>query len=117
MFSRLFFNPISFILVTVVCLLFSISLYKSAKRTSESAQDLAVLEKDIETMEQQLQGLREKEHQAEQPFTKEEIIRNELLMQKPGEYVVQIPETMENSDSPIISPTPTPWEQWKALLL
>lgn len=116
MFSRLFFNPISFILVTLVCLLFSLSLYKSAQRTSESASDLATVETDIEAMEQQLRALETKAQEAEQPFTKEEIIRNELLMQKPGEYVVQIPETLEASVTPSPSPTPTPWEEWKAVL-
>ncbi len=116
MFSRLFFNPISFILLTIVCLLFSISLYKSAKKTSGSAQDLAAVEADIQNMEHQLQSLKEKEHQAEQPFTKEEIIRNELLMQKPGEYVVQISETLASETVTTPSPTPTPWEQWKMVL-
>jgi cell division protein FtsB len=117
MFSRLLLNPISFVLVTIVCLVFSLSLYKSAERARQSARELEVIEADIDAMKTELNTLEEQAKEAEQPFTKEKIIRNELLMQKPGEYVVQIPEAVKNEQKEVPSPSPSPWQEWKALLL
>jgi cell division protein FtsB len=117
MLSKLLFNPITLVAITAFSLVFSLSLYNSAKKTRESAQQLNVLEQNITTMEEQLKTLEQTAQEAQQPFTKEKIIRDELLMQKPGEYIVQIPdETSEEVAALQASPTPKPWDEWKKIL-
>ena len=117
MLSKILFNPIAFIVITAFSLVFSLSLYNSAKKTRESSQQLNVLEQEIAGMKNEVTELEQAVLEAEQPFTKEKIIRNELLMQKPGEYIVQIPEEVAvQAETTIPSPSPKPWEEWKELL-
>jgi cell division protein FtsB len=117
MLSKVFFNPITLIVITALCLVFSFSLFNSAKKTRESSQELNVLEHEITTMKSEVERLEQASQEAEQPFTKEKIIRNELLMQKPGEYVVQIPDQTESVSTNLEnSQQPTPWSAWRQLL-
>lgn len=53
------------------------------------------------------------------PFTKEQIIRDELNMVLPGERVIQLPpiETTPSLPEPTPTPTQPPWQEWKQLLL
>lgn len=117
MISKLLFNPVSLVIISALCLVFSFSLYNSAKKTKTSSQQLNVLEQEIEGLKTDVDTLAEASKTAEQSFSKEKIIRNELLMQKPGEYVVQIPdEPISASDSQVDTKETTPWQEWQEIL-
>ena len=115
--SKLIYNPVAFLIITIICIVFSISLYKSAQRTSYSTENLKSLEQEVAQAEEEVLALETAIIESQQPFAKEEIIRNELLMKKPGEYVVQIPdkligETQNTTEVKVLSPQ----EEWQKLL-
>ncbi|MBT7309208.1 MAG: hypothetical protein HN846_00620 [Candidatus Pacebacteria bacterium] len=115
--SKLIFNPITFLGITIISIIFSISLYKSAKRTSYSAENIKSIEEEVLKTEAEVLALEIAIEESQQPFIEEKIIRNELLMKKPGEYVIQIPnELIEQTQTTIEVKTLSPWEEWQQLL-
>jgi len=115
--SKLVFNRISFLGITIISIIFSISLYKSAQRTSSSTENLKSIEQEVIKVEEEVLALETAIEKSQQPFAKEQIIRNELLMKKSGEYVVQIHDeliekTQEITNVKILSPG----EEWQKLL-
>ena len=115
--SKLIFNPITFLGITIISIIFSISLYKSAKRTSYSAENIKSIEEEVLKTEAEVLALEIAIEESQQPFIEEKIIRNELLMKKPGEYVIQIPnELIEQTQTTIEIKTLSPWEEWQQLL-
>ena len=116
-YSKLVFNPISFIGITIISIIFSISLYKSAQRTRYSTENLKSLEQEVAETEKEVAALETAIQESQQPFAKEQIIRNELLMKKTGEYVIQIPdELVSKTQSVVEAKKNSPWEEWQKLL-
>jgi hypothetical protein len=71
----------------------------------------------VDQRQQEFEKVKKEANRAQTSLNQESIIRDELLMQKPGEYIVQMPDLPE----PIITQKVTqkqlsPWEEWKALL-
>jgi len=64
------------------------SLRRNAAKTQISTQNISILEEEIKALETQIYKSQEMLEKANQPLNKERILRNELLMQKEGEYVV-----------------------------
>ncbi len=115
---RWFYHPIALILLTLIGVLFSASLFSSLKKTRTSTEQVAVLEQEIEQMTSNVSDLEEQVAQAQTPEAQEKIIRDELLMQKEGEILVQLPEISENKYKRLeVKPSPKPWDEWKELLL
>ena len=115
--SKLVFNPIAFIGITIISIIFSVSLYKSAQRTRYSTENLKSLEQEVAETEKEVAALETAIQESQQPFAKEQIIRNELLMKKGGEYVIQIPdELVSKTQSVVESKKNSPWEEWQKLL-
>lgn len=110
-------KPGGAIILTFLSFLFSYSLYKTSQKTKLSNQNLSQMAHEVTQLEEKTDALQTQLEQAKQPLAKEKIIRNELLMKKKGEYVIQIPEealgnTQKNSE---VKQT-TPWEEWQKLL-
>lgn len=115
--SKLIFNPVAFLTITIISIIFSISLYKSAQRTSHSTENLKIFEQEVLKTEVEVLALEEAIIKSQQPFAKEEIIRNELLMKKVSEYVVQIPDELVNETQNVSrAETLSPQEEWQKLL-
>lgn len=115
--TRLVYNPFFFTALTILSVIFSISLHKSAQKTRYSAQNLQNLELEVKKIEQDISLLDASLEEANQPFAQEKIIRDELLMKKEGEYVVQIPDDLVQTSKPLPEiKTTTPWEEWQKLL-
>lgn len=111
-------HPLVIALLTLAGLIFSYSLTTNLHRTRSSTEHLSVLEQEVEEMASETLELEERAAKAQSQEAQEKIIRDELLMQKPGEVIVQLPE-INRSDLPLPSPSPspTPWEAWKKVLL
>lgn len=113
-----FSHPLVIALLTLAGLIFSYSLASNLHRTRSSTEHLSVLEQEIAEMASEVSELEQRASKAQSQEAQEKIIRDELLMQKEGEVIVQLPEINKNDlPLPSPSPSPTPWEEWKELLL
>ena len=114
--KKLLFHPISAIILTIVSLSV-ISSLRSHHQSLQSQQQLLLARKqEISQLETQLQQQQQQIEQASYAITKERMIRDELLMQKEGELIVQIPNFEPSNVE--ITPTPTkiPMVEWQQLL-
>lgn len=113
--NKILSNPVIIIVFSIFCLLAFASLRKNAAKTKVSSQNIAVLEKDIASLEEKIKKSQESLDAAQQPLSREKILRNELLMQKEGEYLVQLPNLEQKVKN--IAETPiSPWQEWKKLI-
>lgn len=116
--SRFFYNPITLLAITIVGVVFSLSLHKTAQKTQFSQQKLQEISQEIEQTKAEVGNLRVELNNSQQPFAKEKIIRDELLMKKKGEYVIQIPdELIKSKKQEKHTPPNSAWNEWKQLLL
>ena len=110
-------NPLVIVIITLLAFSFVISLKKNANKANISSQNLTKLENEITKLENNLQQAQDDLNESKTLLSQEKIIRNQLLMQKPGEYVVQIPLPEEKQEKNLNSFKTTPLEEWKSLLL
>lgn len=118
--KQLIFHPVTACLITLASLFFLLSLIKTDATIEESNLIVGQLESEVLVLEQSLLELEDRVAAATSSTAREKIIRNELLMQKPGEYVVQIPsleEINQENSLPEVSKPTSPIQAWKSLIL
>jgi cell division protein FtsB len=116
--GRWLFHPLTALSLTLLTLVMVISLRQTAQKTQISSEETMVLDQEVQKIASEISQLQEQVELAEHPFTQEKILRNELLLQKPGEYVVQLPEvSVPPQPQPTPSPSLTPWQAWQKVLL
>jgi len=94
------------------------SLHFNTLEIKNSTQSITQLDQQVNLTAKEVETLKHKLEQVQQPEAKEKIIRDELLLQKPGEYTIQLPpiETTDKTTT-IPSSTPTsPRQEWFAIL-
>jgi len=96
--TKIVYHPFIVFIITIVSVFFFFSLNKSAQKTSISTQNIKILEKEVDRMSNNIMETEEKIIKTESNEFKEKIIRNELLLQKPGEHVIQLPDLENNED-------------------
>ncbi len=116
--QRLLSHPLTIALFTALAIIFYVSLDKSAQTVQSSSSTLLKLEEQNKKLGTEVAKLEEQVETAQTGLSKEKIIRNELLLQKPGEYVVQLPDGIVQPE-PVAEPDvqESPWEAWKKVLL
>ena len=115
--SRVFYHPAVILLAGAITVIFCISLYLNTREIRSSTQAIAQLERDVEKTSKDVANAQNKYEASQTEFAKEKITREQLLMQKPGEYVVQIPDLPAPSYAPTAgTSTLTPWQEWQKLL-
>lgn len=97
--TKILYHPIFIIFVTIIAIIFFFSLEKSSKKTQSSAGNIKILEQEVKIASEKLLVIDEKIAQTQSEQFIEKIVRNELLVQKPGEYVLQIPDKHEQVDT------------------
>lgn len=113
--KKLLFHPLTVVLATFVCLLLWLSLDKTAKKTQISNQNIQSLEFEIKQLEQEIASNKNELYQLEQDFAKEKIVRDQLLRQKDGEIIVQLPIEKQSTAPKNSQQTNTPWQEWLQL--
>ena len=112
-------HPITIFLFTLLVIVLVISLRKSGQKNNLSSEEVATLEKEAYTLSQEVQRLQSEAELSKSLEYKEKIIRNELLMQKEGEYIVQLSVPQEDlhteEDNTVKSPL-SYREQWLQIL-
>lgn len=115
---RLLYHPLTILAFTLLSLIFALSLYSSRAKMRSSTEQISVLEQEIGQMASDVSDLEQQVQTATSSLSQEKIIRDELLMQRQGEIIVQLPPVEEIVvPEPSPSPTLTPWEEWRGLLL
>lgn len=114
---RILYSPLVAAIITGIVGIICVSLYMNGRRIQQSALTVQKMETEVASIEAQVNQVERNALEATSSTAKERIFREELLLQKPGEYIVQIP------DQPIASPLPKheettlrPWQQWQQLL-
>jgi type II secretory pathway pseudopilin PulG len=110
-------HPLVIVIITVVAGIFMFSLYVSSNRGRSGEETLSSLEQSVTNQQERVRTLEEQAQLSKDPFVQEKIQRDERLLQKPGEIVLQLPPLTVASPTPEPKPTPdTPWQEWKQLL-
>lgn len=96
--TKLVYHPVVVLIISIVAAMFIISLNKTARKTEISSENIKSLENEVHQMSNELIDLENNLIETESDEYKEKIIRNELLLQKPGEKVIQM-QNIENSNN------------------
>lgn len=99
--TRILNHPITILVLTIVAITFFLSLNKSSKKKQNSSENIRVLEYEVNQISEEIIELEENITETESIQFKEKVVRNELLLQKEGEYVLQIAENKEEDNSQI----------------
>lgn len=111
--NKLFYNPISLIVFVLVVFTISLSLRETAKRADLAKKEVSALEQEVTMLQADTTAAEELVTERQGEFMREKIARNELLLQKPDEIIVQLPPiTPKPLPTPTVS-TVTPLEQWR----
>lgn len=81
-----------------------------------SSETVGVLDQEVSQIASEVSELQTRLETAQSPAAQEERIRNELLLKKPGEYVIQLPSMVEDSEDDVETPQLSAWEKWVTLL-
>ena len=117
MLHKLFFNPVSLIVITLLTTAFWFSLYKTSTRIRNSAESIAGVEQEINALSESVSDKKIRLDIAKQPLAKEKIARNELLLQKPGEFVLRLPEVDKAQAADENGGSTPNWLEWWRLLI
>lgn len=109
-------HPLVMCLAVIGVIIFSLSTKNTIQNYQKTSQTIDKIEAENKKLNQNIAELEQKKAYSQTQFAKERIIRNELLLQKPGEFVIQLPENLPAPPSPSPSPSPEPIEEWKHLL-
>lgn len=114
---RILYSPLAALIFTVIAGIICVSLYMNGRRIQQSASTVQKMELEVASIEAKVNLVESSALEATSATAKERIFRNELLLQRPNEYIVQVP------DQPLPTPEPSPqstpltaWQQWQKLL-
>lgn len=110
------FHPLAVITLTIVSIILVYSLQTNTKEIKKSTERIDILDQENQKLATEIFQLEEQLEQARSDFLKEKIVRNELLLQKPGEYIVQIDIPATSSAQKNIDSELTPWQKWQQVL-
>lgn len=109
-------HPLVILVVTGLALAFSWSLWQTRQRFSHAQEYTHQLEAAVQNLGTDVDQLAATTRQASTSANQERIIRDQLLMQQPGDVVIQLPP-LPPLPSPSPDPTPpTPWQAWQDVL-
>jgi cell division protein FtsB len=116
--QRLLAHPITIVAITVLTILFFTSLDKNSQTAQTSIKNLQALDQQTKSLETEVKNLESQVQSAQTNLSKEKIIRNELLLQKEGEFVVQLPADLgavKMEEAQVKQETA--WEGWKKVFM
>jgi hypothetical protein len=92
------------------------SLWQGWQRRRSSERSLDQLNQEVVSLRLEVDQLTTQTTSSTLSFEQEKVMRDELLLQRPGEIVLQLPHITQSDvvNEPIA--TPTPWQKWRQLL-
>jgi cell division protein FtsB len=113
---KLLFNPWTFGIVLLLAIMAGVSLQQTGQKAQTAADQRQSLETEVTALQLKVSASAAQASASANPFMKEKIARDELLWQKPGETVIELPATAPTPTSVVAQTTLTPWQAWKKLL-
>lgn len=115
--KKIIFHPLTVSVFSILGAIFWWSLHRNAEQIRNSTENVALLDQEIAQTASEISQLENNLDEASLLFNQERIARDELLLQKPGEYTVQFPPitSPEPSTTPVASKTP--WQAWQEILV
>ena len=114
--KKIIYHPLTIIFLSLIAVYFIFSLRSNQNKIDLSKKNIKNLKQIVSKMEISYNRQAEELKTAKKPLTKEKVVRNELLMKKPGEYILQLPEINPAQPEKTIRKEKTPWEKWRNLL-
>jgi cell division protein FtsB len=118
--NRVLYNPLTALILTVVVIIFILSLHKTGQKNEQVAKTAQVINLQVETLKQQVSQAEQRlsPSQDKEDLLKEQVFRDELLMQKEGEVVIQLPPLSASplDEAPSLSSYQSVWEEWREIL-
>lgn len=113
---RWFTHPFTMIVFTIVVTWLYASLLRTEGAMRTSTESVAVLDQEVAQIASEVSALDSELALAKSSDAQEQRIRDELLLKKPGEYVIQLP-AIEQQTTQVSKKTPlTPWQKWQKVL-
>jgi hypothetical protein len=114
---RILYSPLVAVIITIIVGIICTSLYMNAYRIQQSEHSVTKLEVEVASAEAKLAIIESTAQMSTSSTAKERLIREQLLLQRPGEFIVQLPDLPVPSPTPVTPPAAVrPWQQWKELL-
>ncbi len=115
--QKLLFHPLTALFLTLLTIIFLISLYHNILDIRKSTETITVLDQENQKLASEISNLEKKLVDTRSDFVQEKITRDELLMQKPGEFIVQLPPLPSPNPQPQLNQqSTTPWQEWRQIL-
>ncbi len=109
-------SGLAILITTILFLLAFFSLRSSQQQAKVSENSLKKLEQEIQGLESDLERSRQATANNQSDLAREKVIRNELLGQKPGEIILQVPERERQQQKQTLETTLNSLDEWKKLL-
>ncbi len=109
-------NHLVALFLTIIAIIFIISLRQNLQKIEVSQKNVGKLEQQVQKLETEIENKQTRLEKAQQPLAKEKIARDELLLQKDNELVVQLPEIIIKAEEKQAPEEKTSWEKWQEVL-
>lgn len=119
MIKRLLYHPLTAIIITILVGLFVLSLQKTRQKSDKADLVIKEWEQKIARQELELKQLEGNLSQEKLDFEREKMLRDELLLQKEGEIIFQLPPASgdaASSQEVLELNATTPWQEWQIIL-
>ena len=118
MIYKIMSQPLVMIAITAICIVFIFSLQDSSYKRSRAQLAVSDTQREVSNLESGVEELRSRIDSEETKLMVEKIIRDELLMNKEGEYTVQLTgEIIVPKEEEVEIEIKTPFEEWVSLVL
>ncbi len=115
--KRIFYHPLTAFFITFLVVLVLFSLASTRRKNQEQFEAFQKREALLENQKNEKDLLQLQKAEVNDPFYQEKVLRDELLLQQPGEKIIQLPEIKLEEPTPTPTQTPaTPWQEWRELL-
>lgn len=114
--QKFFSHPLVIIAITCLAGLIFFSLEQSSRKADTSQEAIQVEQEATAKLRQELSDTRAELELAGTKLYQEKMIRDELLLQKEGEIVLQLGEMEEAEPELAQEEKKTPWQEWQAVL-
>lgn len=114
--SRWFYHPFTVIIFTIVVTWLYASLLRTEGKMRTSTESVGVLDQEVRQIASEVSDLELQLSHAKSEAAQEQRIRDELLLQKPGEYVIQLPNMEQQKPTRPPKQALSAWQEWQEVL-